>query len=120
MAIVGSRTYPDLEQVREYVRELSKNDIIVSGGAKGVDATAENEARKFGMEVISVLPFPNGNGRHSRLCADILISHYFDEKVFSWGRLNLVKPGESRQKYLEAIYAADAGDIKPLLEFARS
>jgi hypothetical protein len=52
--------------------------------------------------------------------ADILISHFFDEKVFSWGRLNLVKPGESRQKYLEAIYAADAGDIKPLLEFARS
>lgn len=33
VAIVGTRTYPDLDQVREYVRKLSLNDIIVSGGA---------------------------------------------------------------------------------------
>ena len=33
VAIVGTRTYPDLEQVRQYVRDLSPDDIIVSGGA---------------------------------------------------------------------------------------
>jgi len=74
----------------------------------------------FKHRLVSIHPFPNGNGRHSRLCADILISHVFKERVFSWGRLNLVKPGESRKKYLKAIYAADAGDIQPLLKFARS
>jgi len=47
VAIVGTRTYPDLEQVRKYVRDLSPDDIIVSGGAKGVDETAEGEARKW-------------------------------------------------------------------------
>jgi len=54
VAIVGSRHYPNLERVRKYVRKLSPNDTIVSGGAKGVDQTAEDEARKLGMEVISV------------------------------------------------------------------
>ena len=49
VAIVGTRTYPDLDQVREYVRKLSPDDIVVSGGAKGVDETAEDEARKQGL-----------------------------------------------------------------------
>lgn len=77
-------------------------------------------AIRFKHRIVSVHPFANGNGRHSRLCADILISHIYGEKVFSWGRFNLVKPVESRKKYLEAIYAADGGDIQPLLRFARS
>jgi hypothetical protein len=33
---------------------------------------------------------------------------------------NLVKEGEARTTYLEAIGAADDGDIQPLLNFARS
>jgi len=82
--------------------------------------TKDEIAIRFKHRIVSVHPFANGNGRHSRLCADIIISHVFKEEVFSWGRLNLVKPGESRKKYLEAIYAADNGDIQPLLKFARS
>lgn len=73
----------------------------------------------FKHRLVSIHPFPNGNGRHSRLCADILISHVFKEKVFSWGALNLTKPGESRKLYLEAIHAADQGNIEPLIVFAR-
>jgi hypothetical protein len=38
----------------------------------------------------------------------------------SWGSPNLVKEGDARTKYLEAIRAADNGDIQPLLTFARS
>ncbi|MBT3180296.1 MAG: mobile mystery protein B [Candidatus Marinimicrobia bacterium] len=80
----------------------------------------EEIAIRFKHRIVSVHPFPNGNGRHSRLCADILISHVFNKDVFSWGRFNLVKPGDSRKKYLEAIYVADNGDIRSLLEFART
>jgi Fic-DOC domain mobile mystery protein B len=80
----------------------------------------EEIAIRFKHRIVSVHPFPNGNGRHSRLCADILISHIYNENVFSWGRFNLVNPSESREKYLKAIYAADKGDIQPLLNFARS
>jgi len=82
--------------------------------------TKDEIAIRFKHRIVSVHPFANGNGRHSRLCADIIISHVLKEEIFSWGRLNLVKPGESRKKYLEAIYAADNGDIQPLLKFARS
>jgi len=70
--------------------------------------------------LVKIHPFPNGNGRHSRLIADILISHVFSDKVFSWGGSNLTKAGDSRKKYLEAIYKADEGDIAPLINFARS
>jgi len=77
-------------------------------------------AVRFKHRLVKIHPFPNGNGRHSRLCADILISHVFKKKVFSWSGANLIKPSDSRKKYLEAIYKADQGDIKPLISFARS
>ena len=51
IAIVGSRDYPDLNAVREYVRSLPKDTIVVSGGARGVDRTAEYEAVKCGLQV---------------------------------------------------------------------
>ncbi len=77
-------------------------------------------AVRFKHRLVSIHPFPNGNGRHSRLCADILISHVFQRKVFSWGDSSISVSGDARKEYLQAIRAADNGDIKPLLEFARS
>lgn len=64
--------------------------------------------------------FPNGNGRHSRLCADILIMHGYKRPAFSWGKTSLSKKGETRKRYLNAIYQADKGILEPLIEFARS
>ena len=52
VAIVGSRNYPNLEEVREFVRSLSLDDVVVTGGANGVDKVAEDEARKRGLEVV--------------------------------------------------------------------
>ena len=84
VAIVGTRTYPDLEQVREYVRKLSREDIIVSGGAKGVDETAEDEARKLGMEVISVPAEWNKYGRRAGLMRNDIIVAMADCVVAFW------------------------------------
>jgi Fic-DOC domain mobile mystery protein B len=75
---------------------------------------------RFKHRLVRIHLFPNGNGRHSRLCADILISNGLNRPIFTWGRRNLSKNGEFRKKYLEAIYAADEGDYKLLIEFARS
>ena len=77
-------------------------------------------AIRFKHRLVQTHIFPNGNGRHSRLCADILISHGFNRPVFSWGTANLTKKGESRKKYLHAIYKADQGIYGPLIKFARS
>ena len=84
VAIVGTRTYPDLEQVREYVRQLSPDDIVISGGAKGVDETAEDEARKLGMEVISLSPEWNKYGKRAGLMRNDLIVAMADCVVAFW------------------------------------
>jgi Fic-DOC domain mobile mystery protein B len=77
-------------------------------------------AIRFKHRVVSVHPFPNGNGRHSRLVADILISKYFKRPHFSWGSGNLTDDGKSRQHYIHAIRQADKGKFEELLSFARS
>jgi len=77
-------------------------------------------AIRFSHRLVLIHVFPNGNGRHSRLVADILISHLFVRPPFSWGRSDLSKSGQIRKTYLEAIYAADKGDIKPLIDFSRT
>ena len=76
-------------------------------------------AVRFHHRLVFVYPFPNGNGRHARLIADI-IAMKLGRPAFTWGSTNLVKEGEARTTYLEAIRAADEGDIQPLLNFARS
>jgi Fic-DOC domain mobile mystery protein B len=80
----------------------------------------DETAIRFKHRLVSIHPFPNGNGRHSRLCADILISKGLGEPIFSWGGKSISESGESRGKYLDTIYKADEGSIKPLIAFARS
>jgi Fic-DOC domain mobile mystery protein B len=77
-------------------------------------------AVRFSHRIVSIHCFPNGNGRHSRLLADVIISHIFNMPVFSWGSSNLVRQGDARKQYIEAIHAADQGIMLPLLIFARS
>jgi Fic-DOC domain mobile mystery protein B len=77
-------------------------------------------AVQFKHRLVSIHCFPNGNGRHSRLMADIVVEKIFGLPVFTWGAGNLVSAGSSRTKYIQAVRAADDGNIVPLLEFARS
>ena len=81
---------------------------------------AEELAIRFKHRLVSIHPFANGNGRHSRLLADVIASHIYHQPVFTWGRAGLVKPSEARKTYIAALHAADNGDIEPLLVFARS
>ncbi len=81
----------------------------------------EEIAIRFKHRLVSIHCFPNGNGRHSRFMADLLWYRvYKEDEPFSWGAANLVKQGDQREAYLTAIRAADAGDIQPLIKFAKS
>lgn len=75
---------------------------------------------RFKHRLVSIHCFPNGNGRHSRLMADIVADKLFGQSLFSWGSTQLVKQSNARATYLAAIKAADNGDIQPLIRFARS
>jgi predicted Rossmann fold nucleotide-binding protein DprA/Smf involved in DNA uptake len=50
VAIVGSRTYPNLSKVRAYIQTLPPDTVIVSGGARGVDKCAEKVAESIGLQ----------------------------------------------------------------------
>ncbi len=77
-------------------------------------------AIRFKHRIVSIHCFSNGNGRHSRLMADIIAEKVFKQPVFTWGAANLVKGDDTRAAYLTAIKTADAGNIGPLMTFARS
>ncbi len=76
-------------------------------------------AIRYKHRLVSIHCFPNGNGRHSRLMADVIVEKIFKLDVFSWGANNLIQPGQLRTEYLKAVKAADLGNIEPLLHLAR-
>ena len=80
---------------------------------------ADEIAVRFHHRLVLIHPFPNGNGRHGRLAADLLAVR-LDRPRLTWGRVSLVESEETRRRYIAALRAADAHDIRPLLEFARS
>ncbi len=77
-------------------------------------------AIRFKYRLVSIHCFANGNGRHSRLMADLLIYHVYKLPFFTWGAGNLIPQGKVRDIYLEAVKGADQGNYQPLLDFARS
>lgn len=74
---------------------------------------------RFKHRLVNIHCFPNGNGRHSRLMADIIIESIFGMDVFTWNNSNLLKPDNARIEYIESIRQADNDSIELLLEFAR-
>jgi Fic-DOC domain mobile mystery protein B len=69
--------------------------------------------------LVQIHPFPNGNGRHTRLMADLLVTQLGNPR-FTWGSASLVSSGDLRRTYIAALHAADAHDIAALLAFART
>lgn len=80
----------------------------------------EEIAIRFKHRKVSIHCFPNGNGRHSRLMADIIINKIYDLPMFSWGTGHIVHQGNTRSKYLKAVKEADNDIFQSLIEFARS
>ena len=74
---------------------------------------------RFHHRLVQIHPFPNGNGRHSRLMADLLVMRLGGER-FTWGSASLQAPSELRRRYIGALQAADRHDHAALLVFARS
>jgi Fic-DOC domain mobile mystery protein B len=82
--------------------------------------SSDEIAIRFKHRIVQIHCFPNGNGRHSRLIADIIIEKIYQRPVFTWGAMNLTAEGAARNEYIKALRAADKGDYLLLLAFARS
>ncbi|MFZ1135594.1 MAG: mobile mystery protein B [Candidatus Korobacteraceae bacterium] len=105
------------------VHEIRERLGVLCGDARfWIDNTTfspDEMAIRFHHRLVFIHPFPNGNGRHGRLIADVLVMR-LGAAAFSWGSKDLVKPSEARDEYLKALRAADHDDIQPLVKFSRS
>jgi Fic-DOC domain mobile mystery protein B len=106
----------DWSTIPQYLRQLLDDvRFWVDHETYGPDEIAA----RFHHKLVWIHCYPNGNGRHGRLAADLLLAS-LDRPRFSWGRANLVNVSDTRLRYVAALRAADSHDIGPLLEFVRS
>lgn len=77
-------------------------------------------AVRFHHRLVSIHPFPNGNGRHAREMTNLLLKNILTHPKFTWGERNLLSAGSVRKQYIESLQAADQGDYRPLLAFVRT
>jgi Fic-DOC domain mobile mystery protein B len=81
--------------------------------------SADEIALRFSHRLVFIHPFPNGNGRFSRLVGDMLAMQ-LGRPPFSWGSQNLVDATATRRDYVDALRAADAHDFSLLIDFSRA
>ncbi len=80
--------------------------------------TALEAGARFHHRMVQIHLFPNGNGRHGRIAADILLNDYYEHEPIEWAHgFDLQADNERRQIYISALRDADAGNFDPLLEF---
>lgn len=75
-------------------------------------------AIRFHHRLVQIHPFPNGNGRISRLMADLLMRK-FGLPDLNWGSGDLTEISELRQQYIAALRKADRGDYVALISFVK-
>jgi Fic-DOC domain mobile mystery protein B len=105
-------------QVKTQVVELLRDAAAWTGGGSPTWPVDEIGAQ-FHHRLVSIQPFPNGNGRHSRAATDLFLVA-FGAEPFTWGQENLANPGEVRSLYITALQAADEHDFGLLLKFVRA
>lgn len=98
-----------LNQLLENLRYRLEN------GETGTDALAT----EFHHQLVFIHPFPNGNGRWSRMATDLLLESLGAEP-FSWGANGKQPMDEIRDRYIAALREGDRGNLQPLAEFTRS
>jgi len=109
LGIAPHRIAPDMAVMLDDVRYWAANKTY----------PPDEIAVRLHHRLTQIHPFTNGNGRHARMMADLLIER-LGGKAFTWGGGSLKDRGTLRNKYIGALQAADGHDIAPLLAFVRS
>lgn len=75
-------------------------------------------AIRFHHRLVYIHLFANGNGRHARIMADAMLTKILKQSAVDWaGGYDLQAMNERRNQYIQALRAADGGDIGPLIRF---
>ncbi|MCK4539513.1 MAG: mobile mystery protein B [Candidatus Krumholzibacteria bacterium] len=106
----------ELKKLLDDVRRRLEND----SSSVADSLSPDDMGARFHHRLVQIHLFPNGNGRHARLAADLLMEKLMGGRRFSWGGKNLSDEGECRSRYIDALRKADTGDYAALIEFVRS
>jgi len=111
VAVIGSRDYPALHAVHDYIRSLPPGTQLVSGGAaRGVDQAAEEAAATYGYNITVVAAEWQRYGRkkagpiRNRYIVDMVdhVAAFWDGR--SPGTRDVIVYATKRQKSLEVFY----------------
>lgn len=73
---------------------------------------------RFHHRLVKIHPFPNGNGRWSRIMTDELLRRIDDDRYLNWSSGgSLQTENAHRRRYIDALRAADHCDFDPTTEF---
>jgi hypothetical protein len=105
LAIIGSRAIENLD-LNEYIKE--KPDVIISGGAKGIDTIAWEWALKNNIEIIVHRPNYNKDGKWAALKRNDIIINEADKIIAFWngkstGTKYVIEKAKKINKPLEII-----------------
>ena len=103
--------------VEPYVRDLHRRMFDQTWRWAGVYRTSEKNIGVPHHEIRERLAGLLGDARY--WISDVLGQRQ-GRPVFTWGGADLVRAGDFRRHYIEALQAADGHDLQPLLAFARS
>lgn len=70
--------------------------------------------------LVKIHPFPNGNGRHSRVMTDYIRMVLLKQKPLVWSNTDLDKQSQERGEYIASLRQADAGDYAPLIQYLQA
>lgn len=75
-------------------------------------------ATRLHHKLVWIHLFPNGNGRHARIYADLLLTSVLEADPIDWSAgQDLLVSSQRRDQYLSALRAADAGNYSELFGF---
>lgn len=104
-------------RIRTHLRQLYDE---VRGWLEFKSYPPDEIAIRLHYRVVTIHPFPNGNGRHARMLAHVAMLRHFKVDPVPWVGSALHTADENRKAYIDALVAADNRDFGPLLAFARS
>jgi fido (protein-threonine AMPylation protein) len=78
----------------------------------------DEQAARIHHRAVLVHPFPNGNGRWSRMLANVWLRRHGVQAV-EWPEATIGTASIARGRYLRALRDADSGDIAELLALHR-
>ncbi len=86
---------------------------------RAIHDALDDIAARYHHQLVLIHPWPNGNGRHARMAADLALRSW-DRPRFSWGANQQMPAPTLRAAYVDALRQADGHDYAALRVFVRS